>query len=136
MWDVIGEITFSQPLGFLETGADLEQILSGAEASLDYFTVVGSFPCFCFTSSDTICSSPDWSNPFLLDKNPIHRIGPPSFGAAVAMSVQRTMARISGTDQHPTGGQKDLLDQFIEKKKEADWVDNQKSSGWLCINVS
>ena len=52
------------------------------------------------------------------------------------MSVQRTMARIAGTDQHPAEGQKDFLDRFIEKKREADWIDDNQVIGWLCINVS
>ena len=47
-WDVIGEVTFSQPMGFLETGADVGHILSSANTSLDYFAVVGS-SSFCST---------------------------------------------------------------------------------------
>ncbi|KAI9875760.1 MAG: hypothetical protein M1830_008016, partial [Pleopsidium flavum] len=72
---------------------------------------------------------------FVLDKNPIHRIGPQSFGTVVNKSVQRTMARINGTDQHSTRAQKDFLDRFIEKKKETDWVDDNQIIGWLCINM-
>lgn len=52
------------------------------------------------------------------------------------MSIQRTIARINGTDQHSAGAQKDFLDQFVEKKKEADWIDDNQVVGWLCINVS
>jgi len=52
------------------------------------------------------------------------------------MSVQRTTARINGTDQHFAGAQKDFLDQLIEKKKEADWIDDNQVIGWLCVNVS
>ena len=73
---------------------------------------------------------------FLLEKNPIHRIGPQTFGTAVTRGFQRTLARINGTDQHTAKGQKDFLDLFIEKKKDADWIDDNQVVGWLSVNVS
>jgi hypothetical protein len=35
-FDVIGELTFSKPLGFLEKGADVEGIIEALEHMLDY----------------------------------------------------------------------------------------------------
>lgn len=35
-FDVIGELTFSQPLGFLEKGADIDGIIGALEKMLDY----------------------------------------------------------------------------------------------------
>ncbi|KEF54335.1 cytochrome P450 oxidoreductase [Exophiala aquamarina CBS 119918] len=40
-FDVIGEITFSKRLGFLETGTDIEGIIADIEWRLGYFAVVG-----------------------------------------------------------------------------------------------
>ncbi|KAI7650593.1 hypothetical protein KC318_g16329, partial [Hortaea werneckii] len=97
-WDVISELTFGAPLSFLEKGTDVENILKDAESSLDYFAVVGQMP---------------WLD-FLLDKNPIHRIGPGSF---------------------------DFLDFFINKKDAAieksstNQTDVEQIIGWLMINL-
>lgn len=35
-FDVIGEMTFSKPLGFLETGTDVDGIIGALERMLDY----------------------------------------------------------------------------------------------------
>lgn len=39
-FDVIGEMTFSRRLGFLERGVDVEGIISKIKTTLQYFTVV------------------------------------------------------------------------------------------------
>lgn len=39
-WDVIGEITYSQTLGFLENAADVDDILSTSSKILDYVATV------------------------------------------------------------------------------------------------
>ncbi|KAK5235527.1 hypothetical protein LTR47_003712 [Exophiala xenobiotica] len=43
-FDVIGELTFSQRLGFLDRGVDVENIISDLEKALGYFAVVRSIP--------------------------------------------------------------------------------------------
>ncbi|KAF9890064.1 hypothetical protein FE257_006744 [Aspergillus nanangensis] len=42
--DVIGELTFSRRLGFVERGADLDNIIHDNDKMLDYFAVVGQMP--------------------------------------------------------------------------------------------
>ncbi|KAL9113808.1 MAG: hypothetical protein Q9187_007568, partial [Circinaria calcarea] len=39
-WDVVGEITYSQTLGFLENAADVDDILSTSSKTLDYFAAI------------------------------------------------------------------------------------------------
>lgn len=41
-FDVIGELTFSKPLGFLEEGRDVDGIIAALEKMLDYSAVVSS----------------------------------------------------------------------------------------------
>lgn len=43
-FDVIGELTFSKRLGFIETGEDAESILSSIGSNFAYFSVLGQIP--------------------------------------------------------------------------------------------
>ena len=69
-----------------------------------------------------------------LDKNPVRRIGPPSFGAVVNLSVGRLVGRLQGTDGYDPS-HKDFLAHFIEKKDQLDWVNDQQVIGWILVNV-
>lgn len=40
-WDIIGETTFSERIGFLEQGRDVEDMLQIGHSAMDYFSVVG-----------------------------------------------------------------------------------------------
>ncbi|KAJ9602189.1 hypothetical protein H2200_013309 [Cladophialophora chaetospira] len=43
-FDVIGELTFSKRLGFVDRGVDVDDIISNLEKALAYFAVVGQIP--------------------------------------------------------------------------------------------
>ncbi|KAL2844359.1 cytochrome P450 [Aspergillus pseudoustus] len=43
-FDVIGELTFSKRLGFVDRGVDVDNIISDLERALFYFSVVGQIP--------------------------------------------------------------------------------------------
>ena len=43
-FDVIGELTFSKRLGFLEQGQDVDNIISAIGANFSYFSVLGQMP--------------------------------------------------------------------------------------------
>ena len=43
-FDVIGELTFSKRLGFLESGHDVSNIMTSIEKNFDYFSVIGQMP--------------------------------------------------------------------------------------------
>jgi cytochrome P450 len=43
-FDVIGELTFSRRLGFLETGTDVNGILAAISSNFRYFSVIGQMP--------------------------------------------------------------------------------------------
>ncbi|KAK7911620.1 cytochrome P450 [Apiospora marii] len=120
-WDVVGTVTFSQPIGFLEKGCDFNGVLHAAAKSTDYFAVVGQMPFL-----------DHW-----LDKNPIHRIGPPSFGAAISMAVQHLVDRYQGTDgAYYDPARPDYLDKFIEVKElNPETVDSSMIISYLMINL-
>lgn len=60
-FDVIGEMTFSKQLGFLQQGRDVEGIIMSLEKMFDYAGKVGCKPTLCFLIL-TGRSSIDWSN--------------------------------------------------------------------------
>ena len=43
-FDIIGELTFSKRLGFLESGHDVNNIMTAIEKNFDYFSVIGQMP--------------------------------------------------------------------------------------------
>lgn len=43
-FDVMGELTFSKRLGFLQTGTDVDHIMKSIEKNFDYFSVIGQMP--------------------------------------------------------------------------------------------
>ncbi|KAJ5805081.1 hypothetical protein N7474_010968 [Penicillium riverlandense] len=120
-WDVVGKATFSQPIGYLEKGYDFDKTLSIANVAMDYFSMVGQMPIL----------------DHLLDKNPVYRIGPPSFGNITNISIQHLMDRLQNkdTDYHDPS-KPDFLDKFIEaKEKFPDVVDDMQIVSYLMINM-
>ncbi|KAJ5375837.1 hypothetical protein N7517_007843 [Penicillium concentricum] len=120
-WDVVGKATFSQPIGYLEKGYDFDKTLHIANVAMDYFSLVGQIPML----------------DHLLDKNPVYRIGPPSFGTVANISIQHLMDRVQkkDTDYHDPS-KPDFLDKFIEaKEKFPDVVDDMQIISYLMINM-
>ena len=56
-FDVIGELTFSRRLGFIEQGVDVNGIISAIGANFSYFSVLGQIP---------------WLDEAFLGKNPLY----------------------------------------------------------------
>jgi len=122
-WDIMSEITFGKQFGFLEQGRDVGGFLATSEHGLDYFAV--------------ICQMPQLD--YLFDKNPIKRIGAPSFSWAVDFSIQALVERY---EKIATGGKeqeakpKDFLDKFLEAKATTpDFVNDDLVVNFLLINV-
>ena len=55
-FDVIGELTFSKRLGFLERGADVDGMMAAVAANFDWNAVVGQMPWFDFV----LAKNPLW----------------------------------------------------------------------------
>jgi cytochrome P450 len=86
---------------------------------MDYFTLVGQMPIL----------------DHLLDKNPIYKLGPPSFGTITNISVQHLVDRLQGADASYHDSEKpDFLDKFIEAKENfPDVVDDTLIISWLMV---
>ena len=103
-------MTFSKPLGFLTQQTDVGNLLSISQMSVTYMSVIGCMP---FLDN-------------FLDKNPIHRIGPPAFSHAAAFSFEQ-IAKRSHTAKPALAeddGQKDFLDHFLALRHSPDYQVN------------
>lgn len=120
-WDVVGAITFSQPIGYLEKGHDFDGTLHSADKAMDYFSVVGTMP---FLDR-------------LFDKNPVMRMGPPGFNTITGISVQHLVDRLQGNDGDVHDpAMPDFLDHFIEAKQaNPESVDDNQIISWLMVNM-
>lgn len=121
-WDFISQVSYSERLGFLEKAGDIDNILSSADSSLEYFAVINQFPIL----------------DYLFDKNPLRRNKPASFGTVIGIMVSRLIDRQlqSNPDlQAPADTQKDFLDHFIAKKSQFPHVDDNQIISWMSINM-
>ncbi|KAK0639669.1 cytochrome P450 [Cercophora newfieldiana] len=120
-WDVVGNVTFSEPLGYLAKGSDFDGTLGNAEKALDYFSIITCIP---------------WLDRWL-DKNPLVHIGPPGFGGITGISINRLIARYQGTDTaFHSASTPDYLDKFIEAKTaNPTTVNDNQIVSWLMINM-
>ncbi|KAM5344562.1 hypothetical protein ACJ41O_013097 [Fusarium nematophilum] len=120
-WDVVGAVTFSQPIGYLEKGFDFDGTLRNADKAQDYFTVVGTMPFL-----DRV-----------FDKNPLFRMGPPGFNTVAAISIQHLVDRYQGNDRdYHDPETPDFLDKFIEAKNgNPESVPDAQIISWLMVNM-
>ncbi|KAE8446600.1 hypothetical protein EG329_011793 [Mollisiaceae sp. DMI_Dod_QoI] len=129
-FDVIGELAFTERLGFLERAADVEGIISNLGTILTYFSVVGQMP---------------WLDRVLM-KNPIrmwmsaHGIGQKA-APIPAFAAKRIFERVSAKDSVAPSGSKsdlppDILDRFLLlKEKDPEFFNDKLILGLMVGNV-
>lgn len=118
---MVGAVTFSQPIGYLEKGHDFDGTLGDSESAMDYFAVVGMIPVLDL-----------W-----FDKNPVKHVGPPGFNTITGISLRHLVDRYQGNDTDYHDPEKpDFLDRFIEAKQaNPKEVDDAEIASWLMINM-
>lgn len=118
---MVGAVTFSQPIGYLEKGHDFDGTLGDSESAMDYFAVVGMIPVLDL-----------W-----FDKNPVKHVGPPGFNTITGISLRHLVDRYQGNDTDYHDPEKpDFLDRFIEAKQATPKeVDDAEIVSWLMINM-
>ena len=125
-FDVIGELTFSKRLGFLEQGQDVDGIIGAIGANFAYFSVLGQMP---------------WLDGWL-GKNPIYikyfrrPVSSPILLFAQKL-LQERLAGLEDVEKEKVGekagaGKPDFLSRFLTSRKEVDdaemLADGSKSS--------
>ncbi|OQE45044.1 hypothetical protein PENCOP_c002G01393 [Penicillium coprophilum] len=115
-WDAMSQVTFSQDLGILEAGSDYMGFLGKSVQSIGYFASISQIPLL----------------DHLLAKNPIVRVGPPTFVWANDFSLEQLKKRYEEGDHESS----DFLSKFISAKKtHPEFVDDNTIIMWLLSNV-
>ncbi|ODM20225.1 hypothetical protein SI65_03278 [Aspergillus cristatus] len=99
-FDVIGELTYSKPLGFLEKGRDVDGIIASLEKMLDYAGKIGQMP---------------WLD-YLFIKNPLKQLVSGGSTGAVARFARDHMSERLQSPQNKNESRKDFLSRFLEAK--------------------
>ncbi|KAJ5657790.1 cytochrome P450 [Penicillium longicatenatum] len=117
-WDAMSQATFSQDLGILNAGSDDRGFVGRSNKTLDYFASICQIPLL----------------DMIFDKNPIMRIGPPTFVWANIFSVEQLQKRYQqGTK---SVANTDFLSKFLEiKQKNPELVDDNTVILYLLSNV-
>ncbi|KAK4171504.1 putative cytochrome P450 E-class, group I [Triangularia setosa] len=119
-WDLITSATFSKSFGYMSHGHDFDGSISTADKSLDYFASVGQIP---------------WLD-FLLDKNPVVRIGPPNLSNVTKIAMTSLISRMQGQDKNFNEKAPDYLQHFIESKSiHPEIVHDGMVFGYLLVNL-
>lgn len=161
-FDVIGELTFSKRLGFLDEAKDVDHIISDNDKLLDYFAVVSILshhqyllpPRHSWTLAYSLqIGQVPWLDKFLL-KNPI-RLWCTSHGIIDATAPVGTFAKErmaerlakletegnrSGVEQEEELGstrkRRDFLSRFLEaSKKNPEIMDNRRVTSFCSLNM-
>lgn len=104
----------------MDAGHDFDQTITIADKAADYFSMVGQIP---------------WAD-YLLDKNPIKRIGPPNLDNITRISLNSLITRMQGKDPNFNPATPDYLQHFLESKStHPDLVDDGIIMGYLLVNL-
>ncbi|KIW16499.1 hypothetical protein PV08_06554 [Exophiala spinifera] len=115
-FDVIGELTFSRRLGFIESGTDVDGIIDAIGSNFSYFSVLGQMP---------------WLDEAFLGKNPVYvKYFRKSVSSPILIFAQRLLkGRLQDLEKGGGGDQKnqdadnsfsrpDFLTRFLKVRKE------------------
>jgi cytochrome P450 len=118
---VVGDITFSQPFGYMEQGRDFDGTLADSKMAMTYLAVVGQVPIL----------------DFFVAQNPLLKLFVPApFTTVNDIARKRLMARLAEREKNPYDGEKDFLDSFIAAREEyPDVVNPGQMQSYLLINL-
>ncbi|KAL5320426.1 hypothetical protein ACEPPN_011230 [Leptodophora sp. 'Broadleaf-Isolate-01'] len=131
-FDVIGELTFSQRLGFVDQGKDIEGVISVLERMLNYFAVVGQAPYL-----DRLF----YKNPVLLwcaERGLIDRTSPVAIFAKSRMASRLSRNEDSKIqdEERTSPARRDFLDRFLAaNKKDPEFISDQRVLALTVANV-
>ncbi|KAL8383414.1 hypothetical protein RB595_006933 [Gaeumannomyces hyphopodioides] len=124
-WDLAWSLTFSEDLGFLKTGADIDGMIKTGEMTMRYLGIVGQMP---------------WLDMWL-GKNPRCPVEFATFSNTLMYCVYRTIER--GAERVSKGkgvaggaDRSDFLDNFLEAKElYPDTISDNEVVSYLMMNV-
>lgn len=101
-WDAVAKTTMSKRIGYLDHGYDFDGTLDASEKASAYLVTIGMYPVL-----DNF-----------LDKNPVYRIGPPTYTNVANLAVKLLTERLTGQDSHDPKSNTDFMDLYIEAKSQ------------------
>ncbi|KAM0269063.1 hypothetical protein ACHAQH_009828 [Verticillium albo-atrum] len=121
-WDVVGDITFSQPFGYMKHGYDFDGTLADSEMAMNYLAIVGQVPLLDFLGAQ---------NPLL------KLVTKPPFTTANAIARDHLVNRLAGKESETHDpANPDFLDGFIEAQNSyPDIVNPGQIQSYLLINL-
>ncbi|KAI1498837.1 benzoate 4-monooxygenase cytochrome P450 [Biscogniauxia marginata] len=121
-WDVTANISFGRHYGFIDQEKDVDNLIIDSTKGLYYFAPISQIP---------------WID-YLLDKNPIVRIGPkPTLtGVVYTFGVVATYQQELARKGEKAGGVEHYLDRYV-KLRDAypDLIDDSQIVNWLMLNI-
>lgn len=117
-WDSMSRLTVGKPYGMIESGKD-NGLIHTSTKGLDYFAPVSQLPIL----------------DMLLDKNPIKRIGPPSFMWATIQAFGAIAERQRSPIQEKVNRHSDFLDKFLHAKNEYPNLVDNLVANYLLVNI-
>lgn len=123
-FDVIGELTFSKRLGFLETGEDVSNIIRAIGANFDYFSVLGQMP---------------WLDS-CLGKNPVYvKYFAKPVSSPILRFAQKLLAeRLEDVEKKPEElSRPDFLSRFLQVRKDStEPMSDRQILSFLFMNIN
>lgn len=111
----------SKRIGYLDHGHDFDGTLSASEKASTYLVTVG------------MCPSLDR----LLDKNPVYRIGPPTYSNVAGLALKLLTERVTGQDGHDAEKNTDFMDLYLEAKQQhPEIVDDVMMTSYILVNLA
>lgn len=92
----------SKRIGYLDHGYDFDGTLDASGKASAYLVTIGMYPPL--------------DNFF--DKNPVYRIGPPTYTNVANLAVKLLTERLTGQDLHNSKSNTDFMDLYIEAKSQ------------------
>ncbi|KIX01924.1 uncharacterized protein Z518_07863 [Rhinocladiella mackenziei CBS 650.93] len=133
-FDVIGELTFSRRLGFIESGVDVDGIIDAIGANFSYFSVLGQMP---------------WLDEVVLGKNPLYvqyfrkSVSSPILQFAQGLLKERLRDLEQGgmeEEKEQSLNRPDFLSRFLKVRKEEAGGDDALTDGqilsYLFMNIN
>lgn len=111
----------SKRIGYLDHGRDFDGTLRASEKASHYLVTVGMYPPL----------------DRLLDKNPVCRIGPPTYSSVAGLALGLLTARVTGADGHDADRDTDFMDHYLEARRaHPDVVDDAAIASYLLVNLA
>ncbi|EEY23060.1 pisatin demethylase [Verticillium alfalfae VaMs.102] len=130
-FDVIGELTYSKRLGFVDRGEDVDDIIQNLEGLLNYVAVIGQLP---------ILDKLLLKNPFRmwLSKHNLLNFNSPVVEFAKRRMAERSDIEKEAQEELPTGktARKDFLSRFKDaRKKDPEFISEERVLALTVANM-